>query len=1237
MIKTKTHIRFFVLLGLAVVLFLFSIFSYKIVIPSFRHHTLHKRFQEDFYVKEFQLDDLLDEWETYFADLDEKKLISDFIGQSLEEITREGINIFVYRNDSLLFWSTTNNPDDQMTRGSTRSDPIVFLDNGWYYKKDRYFGPVRVMGMVLIRTEFSYENRYLKNTFNPDLILPTEVDLKMDTGSPFPVYNAMGDYLFSLNFDQVTGFTVAYKVFALFCFFSGLFLFLLLLILLIRSITIQLYRNMGIILCIVILVLLDAILVNMKMPPQLESITLFSPFTFASSKWFPSLADLLITSGFVFFLAFVIYYHFDLNIGYLRKKPAVKHVVQFIYVFILGVTFQCICLLIRSLVLDSSINFEIYRVLNLGVNTFIGLSIIALLFSSWALLFDKMVTLLNPGAGIKGKVLYLVLFILIVTLSGWVISGGMQLLVILSAVIISMVMTWIRYSTSLKFKYSTFVLLILLFSLLNLYLVVHYSRVKQNNTKQVLAVDLSAEHDPVAELLLKEIENQITTDELLRDYVLDPFTDIQLIYDHLAREYFRSFWEKYELQAILCNPADSIYVEPPTDEVYHCYTFFDSLVASAGIQLPGSSFYFINNLNGRISYFASFDFYYADYIDMITLYLQLDSKLLSQELGYPELLLSEELKTGLSEQYSYARYHAGDLITQAGEYSFSLKSSTYTNGEKEYEFLTLEQYDLLVYNIDEANTIVMGHPRLKFLDVLISFTYIFGFFYLIVSISLFIINIPFFRKSIQLNIKNKIQYSMVIIIGLSLLLIAGGTIYFSARQFKQRHLESLLERTQSVYIELSHKLAFETSLQYEWQSTGYQNLEELLRKFSNVFFTDINLYDQEGNYLASSRPEIFDRGLQGTKMDPRAIYELSMNHKNEFVHEERIGTLNYLSAYVPFKNNDNQLLAYLNLPYFTRQDTLKKEISNLAVAIANFYVLLISLSVLLAIFFSNKITQPLRMIQNKISSFTLGKTNERIQYEGKDEIGSLVSEYNHMVDELARSAGLLAKSERESAWREMAKQIAHEIKNPLTPMKLNVQFLKKSWKDDPGQWEENLEKVSARLIEQIDELSSIATEFSNFAQMPKANNEEVDLRDRIRDVIGLYENTEDMDIEFTFNEDERVVVFTDKEQISRVFINLIKNAVQSIPDDRLGRIKINLDTDSDYAWIRVSDNGKGIQGNLGDKLFEPNFTTKSSGMGMGLAISRRIIENSNGEISYETELDKGTTFIIKLPIFKVVY
>jgi nitrogen fixation/metabolism regulation signal transduction histidine kinase len=237
-----------------------------------------------------------------------------------------------------------------------------------------------------------------------------------------------------------------------------------------------------------------------------------------------------------------------------------------------------------------------------------------------------------------------------------------------------------------------------------------------------------------------------------------------------------------------------------------------------------------------------------------------------------------------------------------------------------------------------------------------------------------------------------------------------------------------------------------------------------------------------------------------------------------------------------------------------------------------------------------------------------------------------------MVDELTRSAELLARSERESAWREMAKQVAHEIKNPLTPMKLNVQHLERAWKDNPGEWEKNLKKITTTLVEQIDELSAIATEFSNFAQMPKANNVKLELKERISDVVGLFSKTAGIQFKTIFT-DQETIIFADKEQISRVFINLIKNAIQAVPDGRKGRVDIRLETADGFAVVKVNDNGAGIPEELGDKLFQPNFTTRSGGMGMGLAIVKSIIENANGEISYETIMGKGTTFIVKLPLY----
>ncbi len=237
-----------------------------------------------------------------------------------------------------------------------------------------------------------------------------------------------------------------------------------------------------------------------------------------------------------------------------------------------------------------------------------------------------------------------------------------------------------------------------------------------------------------------------------------------------------------------------------------------------------------------------------------------------------------------------------------------------------------------------------------------------------------------------------------------------------------------------------------------------------------------------------------------------------------------------------------------------------------------------------------------------------------------------------MVKELERSAGLLAQSERESAWREMAKQIAHEIKNPLTPMKLNVQHLQRTIQE--GKFDPDMvDRISATLIEQIDSLSAIANEFSDFAKMPKARNARVNLVTKLKSLLQLFETTDKARITLDLGDLKRVEVIADKEQLMRVFINLIKNGMQSIPEDREGVIRIKLETQEDgTARITVSDNGKGIKEEIRDKLFQPNFTTKSGGMGMGLAISYGIIEEHRGELNIESAEGQWTRVIIDLPI-----
>jgi nitrogen fixation/metabolism regulation signal transduction histidine kinase len=279
------------------------------------------------------------------------------------------------------------------------------------------------------------------------------------------------------------------------------------------------------------------------------------------------------------------------------------------------------------------------------------------------------------------------------------------------------------------------------------------------------------------------------------------------------------------------------------------------------------------------------------------------------------------------------------------------------------------------------------------------------------------------------------------------------------------------------------------------------------------------------------------------------------------------------------------------------------------------------------------VTQPLQLIREKLRNLSYGKSNEKIEWKREDEIGELVAEYNRTLDQLARSAELLARSERESAWREMAKQVAHEIKNPLTPMKLSVQYLQKAWDDKAPDWEERLDRFTRTIVEQIDSLSKIATEFSDFAKMPVASFEKLDLAETARRSADLFLNVENIKIIVNPVKSE-CYISADRQQMLRVFNNLISNAVQAIGNKENGRIDINILDDGPNWRVAVSDNGSGISDEQAKKIFSPSFTTKSGGMGLGLAMVKNILSGIGATISFTSKEGEGTTFNVEIPKLK---
>jgi nitrogen fixation/metabolism regulation signal transduction histidine kinase len=477
------------------------------------------------------------------------------------------------------------------------------------------------------------------------------------------------------------------------------------------------------------------------------------------------------------------------------------------------------------------------------------------------------------------------------------------------------------------------------------------------------------------------------------------------------------------------------------------------------------------------------------------------------------------------------------------------------------------------------------------------------------------------------TLNNRIQFIFISIIALSLTAVTLGTIWVVSSQSEIKNVNELLQKSQTILNELKQNVGQQKELDQSYKE--YVNYT--LKKLSQVFSSDVSLFDKNGVLFSTSQPAIYDQGLVSKYMNPTAYSALAENESVTFSHREEIGNLNYESTYIPFFNADDKLLGYLNLPYFARQKDLEKELSAYLTTLLNIYTILFVITTLFALLVSNLLTKPLRIIKQQISNTKFVKHFNPIKWESKDEIGSLVTEYNAMIVELKKNSELLAQSEKEKAWREMSKQIAHEIKNPLTPMKLNIQHLQRVVKTNPDNISEKVDSVANVLIQQIDLLSNIATEFSNFGNFPETKLERIDLNEILQKETQLFKISSDCKIELYT--EPNLFVMIDKEQFSRVIINLIKNAEQAIPKHRTGVIKLSAHRKEQIIDITLEDNGIGIAKEFYSTIFLPNFTTKNSGTGLGLAMVKNSIQNFNGHITFESELEKGTTFKITLPAF----
>lgn len=460
------------------------------------------------------------------------------------------------------------------------------------------------------------------------------------------------------------------------------------------------------------------------------------------------------------------------------------------------------------------------------------------------------------------------------------------------------------------------------------------------------------------------------------------------------------------------------------------------------------------------------------------------------------------------------------------------------------------------------------------------------------------------------SFSRRIQISYLILTVISFIGIAAITIILLNNYFKDNEREALKNNLNLISSQVDYVVSNQANSQKEQLAKIGEFLDQT--PFDLKIYNDkgINIRDKQ-NFISTSVMNYLNNNQDGSLSEP--VSEFGFN--------------SYLNV-----NDKNYKYAYIT--GLDKQGNSSLSIYDFIAGILNVYVFLFIIAITFGLFVSKSIVDPLARLSNQMKKLRLGKENEEIKWKGEGEVAELIENYNAMVRKLEDSANLIAHTERDMAWREMARQVAHEIKNPLTPMKLTLQYLQKQVDSGLTPDKENLDRIALTLLEQIENLSNISGAFSNVAKLPKASNEKVVLNEVVESVHDLFRKREDMNIRLSEPIND-LIVFADKNHLVRILNNIVKNAIEAIPESRMGEIEISLYKNNSDAIIKVSDNGNGIPKAMQSKIFTPKFTTKNSGSGLGLAIAANMAESFNGRIYFETKEGEGTDFFIQIPLMRL--
>jgi two-component system nitrogen regulation sensor histidine kinase NtrY len=1122
-----------------------------------------------------------DQW-VDLSDLPDDMVIYKYVSDTLQSWA----NQFPISNDEVDAYSFTYHLH-YLSNANLFSSPLAYLGleeqyvnlgSAWYIV-NTYISPsyrTKVITGILVKTDY-LDDRGLKNHTNKNLRISAGFDpVSVNVDDAGVVYGIEGLPLFSLVSESPTlarstnltpmWISMLFAVMALFLFHAR-------------------KRNwfslmITAVVLLVIRIVAFIVVAHNDMPGEL-----FSPIYYADNRLFDSLGNFLLNNVLIALLAYAVFItriHIVKRIKQSgRNMRILRSGVAVVATLLLALYIH---LTLRSLIINSNIVLEPFRIDELSLYSILAYFASAMIFLGLLLMLQLLVLIFRKRRSFS-------------------------------------LLSWFNMT-----------LYVLIISLYCVTMIVVYGFEKEYETNRVRTNKLAMERDLSLELQLRNVEETIAYDPIIA--LLTAVDRREVIRSRLLERYlYRNVAQKYNIELTVCSPNDLLDLGQGS-ELVPCYPFYQDQITRFGTPLaPNSRFFYINKYNGLTSYLGMFTFFDPVSSRVTRLFVEIESKYSSELEGLPTILSGDEGYNDLRlpRNYSFARYSNGRIITYKGDYEYPLIfDQSCPDG---YSMQIKKGYVHFINKLSDDEITLVSRPSYKFFSNVVSFSYIAIFFGLFFSIMTFwerdnkLFSLP--KRSIKRKITIIITSAMIF----SILFLGVASIHYISGLNKTGNEREMDEKITTARSVLSEYCRY-ANVYSQVQSMEFFNAMDDLSK---VIRTDINLYDTHGGLIRTTQPDIYEQFLMGKRMNGNAYHEIAHNNALKYTTMEEVAGMKYFSVYAPLFNNQGSMVAIINLPYFSRSADMLSASSSMIATIINIYLILIILAFIISVLLSNSLSRPLVEIKERIQGLaTSSNRNRYISYHNnRDEIGVLVSAYNKMVDDLDESRLQLAQAEREQAWKEMARQIAHEIKNPLTPMKLRIQYLIRMKEEGRPGWEEQVQPTLNSILGQIANLSEVANAFSSFSRFYNEEVVDVNLNEAISEQVFFFDTNDDITIEIRNNVSDPVVSAR-RQQLSRVFVNIIQNAIESIQNSRgTGHILITIDAveheEGLYYKLDFEDDGQGVAEEHMERLFHPNFTTKSGGTGLGLAICRNIIEQSQGTISYSRSSLGGACFTILLP------